>query len=138
MMFLKTFPNPGNLLRHPPDEAVLLGMVYTLVAVSSFVAITVHDPDAVDATIAVAASVLGMIGGVVAAGSQLRAFWFLERGALWALWAGLLVRVALVIATEDVGPAETVARSTVLIALCVVLIPRYREIQGADQNPRVA
>ena len=130
------FPNPGNLLRHPPDKAVLLGMVYTLVAVSS--SITVHDHDAVDATIAVAASVLGMIGGVVAAGSQLRAFWFLERGALWALWAGLLVRVALVIATEDVGPVETVARSAVLIALCVVLIPRYREIQGADQNPHVA
>ena len=61
-------------------------MVYTLAAVSSFAALTVHDPDAVDATIAVAASVLGMIGGVVAAGSQLRAFWFLERGGFGWSW----------------------------------------------------
>lgn len=122
-------------LRHPPETALAFQLFYVAMIAQGINSPFVHAEGSLDALLATISGVFCIAGGVVGAASQYRGLWFLERGALTAVWSGLLFRVVVVARLQDAPPPEMAGRAVVLAALCLLLIPRFRSIRGADQDP---
>ena len=127
---------PYRALRHPPADALAYQIAYAVLAVGAVASSGVHDADNIDALLAGVAASFATLGGITGWLSQYRGLWFLERGAIWFIWGGMTVRSAVVTMIADAGPFEIVARAGALAAVCFLLVPRYRSISGADQDPR--
>ena len=127
---------PYYALRHPPEDALAYQIAYAILAVGAAMSAGVHDAEHIDASLAILAAVFSTIGGVIGWLSQYRGLWFLERGAIWFIWGGLTVRSVVVAMIADASPFEIAARVSALLTVCVLLVPRYRGIAGADQDPR--
>lgn len=126
---------PYRALRHPPQDSLAYQVAYLILAAGAAFSASVHDLGRVDAILAMLASVFTGAGGLVGWASQFRGCWFLERGAIWLLWGGLSVRSTVVAMTSEAGLFEIAARVAILLTVCVLLIPRYRSITGADSDP---
>jgi len=123
-------------LRHPPEDSLAYQLAYILLAVGASTSFRVHDGDHLDTLLAAFASAFAVSGSLVGWVSQFKGFWNFERGAIWAIWGGLVIRSFVVISISDASVSEIFARVGALLAVCVLLIPRYRSIQGADLDPR--
>ena len=126
---------PYRALRHPPSEALAYQVAYLILAAGAALSASVHDLGPVDSTLALLSAAFSVTGGLTGWASQFRGFWFLERGAIWLLWGGLSVRSIVVVMISDATVFEIAARVVVLLAVCVLLAPRYRNITGADRDP---
>jgi len=126
---------PYRALRHPPGEALIYQAAYLVLAVGAALSASVHDLGHVDTILALFSAAFTVAGGLAGWASQFRGFWFLERGAVWLIWGGLSVRSVVIVMISDATVFEIAARVAALLAVCVLLMPRYRSITGADRDP---
>ena len=126
---------PYRALRHPPQDALAFQAAYLVIAAGAVASSTVHDVDCVEKWLAVIAAFFSTIGGTVGWASQYRGIWMLERGAIWLIWGGMLVRSSVVVLISDASPFEITARVAALVGICLLLLPRYRSVTGADRDP---
>lgn len=130
---------PYRSLRPPPESALAMQVSYLVLAIAmgNYFLIGYPDPDLPDALLAYGMGVFGVAGGLAGALSQFAGLWFLERGAIFALWGAIVSRIITITRLEvDNGPAETTARVLLVMAVGLLLIPRFMDIRGADQDPK--
>ena len=126
---------PLGALRHPPSEALAYQVAYLVLAAGAALSASVHDLGPVDTTLALLSAAFSTTGGLAGWASQFRGFWVLERGAIWLIWGGHSARSVVVLMISDATAFEIAARVGVLLTVCVLLMPRYRNITGADRDP---
>ena len=126
---------PYQALRHPPREALVYQIAYLLLATGAALSASVHDLGHVDTILALLSAAFSVTGGLAGWASQFRGFWVLERGAIWLIWGGLFVRSIVLVMISDATVFEIAARVAAHLTVCVLLIPRYRSITGADRDP---
>ena len=126
---------PYYALRPPPQDSLAFGLAYALLAFGAAMSASVHDPEHVETVLAVAAASFAAAGGVTGTFSQFRGLWNFERGAIWMIWGGLLTRSVVIVMLADTTFGEVAIRAGSLLAICLLLIPRYRMIVGADRDP---
>ena len=127
---------PYRALRHPPREALTYQLAYLTLATGAALGASVHDLGHVDTILAFLSAAFTVTGGLAGWVSQFKGFWFLERGAIWLIWGGLSVRSAVIVMISDATVFEIAARVAAHLTVCLLLlIPRYREISGADRDP---
>ena len=126
---------PYRALRYPPQDALAFQAAYLVIAAGAVMSFYVHDVDCVERWLAVIAAFFSTIGGTVGWVSQYRGIWMLERGAIWLIWGGMLVRSSVVVLISDASPFEITTRVSTLVVICLILVPRYRSVTGADRDP---
>lgn len=126
---------PYRALRHPPREALAYQIAYLILATGSALGASVHDLERVDTTLALLSAIFTVAGGLAGWASQFRGFWVLERGAIWLIWGGLLVRSVVLVMLSDATMFEIAARVAAHLTVCALLAPRYQSIAGADRDP---
>ena len=126
---------PYRALRHPPGEALAYQVAYLVLATGAALSASVHDLGPVDTTLALLSAAFSITGGLAGWVSQFRGFWVLERGAIWLIWGGLFVRSVVLVMISDATVFELAARVAAHLTVCVLLMPRYRSITGADRDP---
>lgn len=126
---------PYRALRHPPREALAYQVAYLVLVVGAALSAGVHDLGPVDRVLALLSAAFSVAGGLAGWVSQYKGFWFLERGAICLIWGGLSVRAVVLVMISDATVFEIAARVAAHLTVCVLLIPRYRSITGADRDP---
>ena len=126
---------PYYALRHPHEDALAYQVAYSILAAGAALSASVHDLEPVDSTLALLSAAFSVAGGLAGWVSQFRGFWVLERGAIWLIWGGLSVRAAVIVMVSDATVFELAVRVAVHLTVCVLLMPRYRSITGADRDP---
>lgn len=126
---------PYRALRHPPGEALAYQLAYLTLATGAALGASVHDLEHVDTTLALISAAFSVTGGLVGWASQFKGFWVLERGAIWLIWGGLLVRSVVLVMISDATAFEIAARVAAHLTACALLAARYPSITGADRDP---
>ena len=141
--WLKSIPgfflSPYRALQKPPESAFALQIAYSALAAAMalFALYGWSQPhDTAGSALFFSAGLLGVAGGVVGALSQFSGLWFLERGAIFALWGALIARTVVLLRVEDGNALELTGRVMLVVAAGFLMGPRFQSIRGADQDPK--
>ncbi len=126
---------PYRALRHPPREALAYHIAYLILATGGAISASIHGLGGVNTALAFLSTAFTVTGGLTGWVSQFNGFWALERGAIWLIWGGLFVRSVVLVMIPDATPFEIAVRVAAHLTVCVLLIPRYQGITGADRDP---